>query len=202
MSNFNVRSSFICEPVVHNIDRDDIAVRIPTTLTAPLHGGSILKATLTVPETEIPGNQDVYDGTQVFTAATEGDLAIFINEGFPTCDNGTINLPGGVNPAYQNYQFQPGSIHTAVRLSEHNRFRIAYGAIDPATVGNVAAGSFLIPADSNVGAPVTNLVVSATLTTRVGLVIEKVGFAPIGGQPGGLGFSPIVIARVVYNYSV
>lgn len=139
-------------------------------------------------DTNIPNNYQVFTGSQPATADLGIRMAIVINDGFETLEDG--RRPAG-QPDYTQYTFGEGEVVTAVLLVPGLVFEISKDCLT--NNGSVAAGNILEPVN---GAYTLDVKTAHTEGTKSALrVLNAAKNFRMGGQ-FGYNFISTVVAMV------
>lgn len=139
-------------------------------------------------DTDIPNNYQVFTGSQPATADLGIRMAIVINDGFETLEDG--RRPAG-QPDYTQYTFGEGEVVTAVLLVPGLMFEISKDCLTGA--GSIAAGNILEPVN---GAYTLATKTAHTAGTKSALrVLNAAKNFRMGGQ-FGYNFITTVVAMV------
>lgn len=161
-----------------------IKVAVPTGQT--MNAGDVFPVTAL--DTDIDNNYQVFAGTQPATASLGNRMAIVINDGFETLEDG--RRPAG-QPDYTQYTFGEGEVVTAVLLVPGLMFEISKDCLTNAT--SIAAGNILEPVN---GAYTLNTKTAHTAGTKSALrVLNADKNFRMGGQ-FGYNFIETVVAIV------
>lgn len=139
-------------------------------------------------DTNIPNNYQVFTGSQPATADLGIRMAIVINDGFETLEDG--RRPAG-QPDYTQYTFGEGEVVTAVLLVPGLMFEISKDCLTG--TGSIAAGNILEPVN---GAYTLATKTAHTAGTKSALrVLNAAKNFRMGGQ-FGYNFITTVVAMV------
>lgn len=161
-----------------------IKVSVPTGQTMKAGDVFPVKAL----DTGIANNYQVFTGTQPTTADLGIRMAIVINDGFETLEDG--RRPAG-QPDYTQYTFGEGEVVTAVLMVPGLVFEISKDCLT--NTGSIAAGNFLEPVN---GAYTMATKTARTAGTKSGMrVLNAAKNFRMGGQ-FGYNFISTVVAMV------
>lgn len=161
-----------------------IKVSVPTGQTMKAGDVFPVKAL----DTGIANNYQVFTGTQPTTADLGIRMAIVINDGFETLEDG--RRPAG-QPDYTQYTFGEGEVVTAVLMVPGLVFEISKDCLT--NTGSIAAGNFLEPVN---GAYTMDTKAARTAGTKSGMrVLNAAKNFRMGGQ-FGYNFIETIVAMV------
>ena len=161
-----------------------IKVSVPTGQTMKAGDVFPVKAL----DTDIANNYQVFTGTQPTTADLGIRMAIVINDGFETLEDG--RRPAG-QPDYTQYTFGEGEVVTAVLMVPGLVFEICKDCLT--NTGCIVAGNFLEPVN---GAYTMDTKTARTAGTKSGMrVLNAAKNFRMGGQ-FGYNFISTVVAMV------